>query len=205
MRVVNHLTLPTSSRGALRSRFRKRHWIRLPRFLSPQVLKMLTAGLGKLAFTERRSPVSRREICPPLSLPVTLLLNHPEIFKFIEDVTASSKRIRSVGGMVCRHRSGAGHFVDWHNDLDYPPVSGRMSEATLVINLGGSYAGGTLEIKSPKTGKVIARVSNPRAGDALLFRSHLPHRNTPITGRKPKITFVAWFSFDELRLRPPAN
>jgi hypothetical protein len=195
-----HFSLPATDRRILRERFKRRHWIRLPRFLKPSTLKKLEEQIHKAEFFEvnpmgRKDAVSSRQICSTDLGPIlNLLLSDQALFDFVEDVGNFSQRIKCMAGAVYRQTSSKKHYLHWHDDVNV--VVGESTLATLVVNIGGAYKGGRLEIRSPKTGKVVSRVSNARRGGALLLRSSVTHRSRPVVGPEPKLLFLGLMLLD---------
>lgn len=203
--VPDCLVLP-SARSALRRRFRRRRWVALPGLLAPALLRRLPARLRAAGFIERPFLSSRREHSPDLSELLAFLMCDPALLGFVREVTGARRPVRGVTGTAYRHRPGARHDIDWHVDTVDPPVPlAQMLRATLLVNLGGSYRGGLLELRArgPRLGP--ERIALPRAGDAVLFRGDLPHRGASVRGRRPKLTFACWFSHAPIRRRAGAS
>lgn len=190
---AEHLRVPPREEvQALRERFRRRHWVRLPRLLKPSVIDMLAPHFDETGFSERQSLYNRRDVSPRLAKILALVLSDVALFECVAKIIGGSRTIRSIAGGASRQTSSPRHYIDWHEDQPpFPP--GTAIDATLVVNLGGSYQGGLLELKSARSARPV-RIANARRGDAVLFRSSLLHRGTPVIGRKPKLTFIGWFS-----------
>ena len=180
--------------AALRSRFARHHWVRLPGILDPDLLADVQARLDRAEFVERVhhgvTPPSI-DLCMvpnPAAALLEMVFNDPSIFRLIERVTGCP-RIGRFGGFVYRLQPGFGHHHHWHDDL----VEGRL--VAMSVNLGpGVYEGGLLELRDRSTAQVLDRVSNIVPGDALLFRldAALQHRATPVTSGV-KTAFAGWY------------
>lgn len=192
--------LPRRDPASLSSIFASRHYVRLPGFLPPATLRLLAGGLASAPFQRPlRTRATLRDISPALGAMVTFFLHHPKLFAFVGCV-ARTNEPRGLFGMLYR-QGPAPHYVRWHRDTDYPPFTRQeLTRATLVINLGGRYRGGILELRRPGRPGSVTRVPVLRAGDAVLFRNSLFHRSSPVLGARPKVSYVGWFSPDALDL-----
>lgn len=184
-------------RAALVERYRRRHWVRLPGFLEPRLLRTLRAQLNRSRFVQKTaSETNCLEMVEGRGLPgiIALLLGQEPFFDFVRQATRSPARIRGMVGYVSRLRDSGEHYVNWHSDMRL--LKRRLTDATLLVNLGGPYAGGRTLLRVP--GGRVVRFSVPRAGDAVLFRGMLPHRSERVRGRRAKTLYVGWFSLDDV-------
>ena len=76
----DHFAVDAYDPRALRERFRRRHWISLPRFLKPRALELISGHLKKARFIDNRFNVNRRESSLPMGRILQVLLNHPALF-----------------------------------------------------------------------------------------------------------------------------
>lgn len=84
-----------------------------------------------------------------------------------------------------------GDHYGWHTDctsyLKAPDALDRKLSMSLLLN--DNYEGGELEFQYQPLDKKI----KPKAGEAIIFPSWLPHRVLPVTKGK-RISIVAWLS-----------
>jgi len=81
-----------------------------------------------------------------------------------------------------------GDHYDWHTD-PLPNDSGLERKLSMTLLLTEDYEGGELEFEyKPWHQKV-----KPKAGDAYIFPSWIPHRVLPVTKGK-RISLVAWMN-----------
>lgn len=183
---------------ALRAQFDRHHWVKLRGALAPELLFDVQARLAKAEFVERRHP----GVTPPsldlsmvpsaLSGLLELVFNDASIFALVERITGCGA-IARFGGFVYRLTPAHGHQHEWHNDL----VESRL--VAMSVNLGpGTYEGGVLELRDRASRRVLERVPNTGAGDALLFRidAALQHRACAVTAGV-KTAFAGWFFAEE--------
>ena len=180
--------------------FRKRHFIRLERFVDPRVLARLLPML-RIAGKQLRTKVHRegdrliaRELFLPLSAPLSvflyILLNQPRLFAAIGEFTQCDEAIRSFTGRYRVMPSGGKHFDTWHSDY----WCGRR--LGLSINLSvDPVVGGELQIRQ-RGSREIQKIAPGRFGDATLFRlgPSLIHRVCPVRSAAPKCGYVGWFT-----------
>jgi hypothetical protein len=85
---------------------------------------------------------------------------------------------------------GAGHASDWHSDVS----GGRM--ITMSVNLSTApFDGGELQIREASTERMLRRLRNTGAGDAVIFRidPSLQHQVLPLTGKASRDALAGWF------------
>ena len=182
---------PQTELGRARKLFDRQHYLHLPRFFDRDVLSLFQRLLENANFVLLDEGPSR-ELCladPGIYGRLEFLLNAPELFEALGNITGC-RGIRRYAGHVYRLEPGEGHFVDWHADLVGTRVLG------LTVNISArAYTGGTLEIRRRASKRMVARVPNPVAGDALLIRLSplLEHRVSAIEGDAARIACAGWF------------
>jgi 2-oxoglutarate-Fe(II)-dependent oxygenase superfamily protein len=176
---------------ALRKQFEDRHFLRLPKIFSPDLLDLILHQIESAPFTAFKHGAVGTDLKlthPSTEALLYFVTNNPALFSLVQQITGC-ERIGCFIGRVYRMVPGRKDEDSWHDDnSDY-----RM--LTLSINLSREeYSGGTLEIKEIATGR-ISDVQNTRLGDAILFRisNRLCHRVAPVTGHLPKTAYAGWF------------
>jgi predicted 2-oxoglutarate/Fe(II)-dependent dioxygenase YbiX len=90
-----------------------------------------------------------------------------------------------------RHaRADGAHYYPWHSDIAHERLVG------LSVNLSSElFEGGVLEVREERSRRVVARVANRTAGDAVLFRISpvLEHHVTPVTAGGERLVLAGWF------------
>jgi 2OG-Fe(II) oxygenase superfamily len=143
------------------------------------LLHKTNEGIG----TELRLPPG------PLSSALEFLTNDSGLFAAIEELTGCPP-IGCFRGRVYRMLPNAGHASDWHSDVS----GGRM--ITMSVNLSTSvFDGGELQIREAGTERMIRRLRNTGAGDAVIFRIDpaLQHQVLPLTGSAHRDALAGWF------------
>jgi hypothetical protein len=179
---------------ALRAEFDRCHVVRLPGFLSAELLGMLRKRLHGARFSRRVEDGVEIELTLEEPAPLALAmvtLNDPALFAEIDRLTGCGP-IGCFSGRVHLRRAtaGAGHYYPWHSDVAHERLVG------LSINLSEQpFEGGVLEIRQEASQQIIARVANPTPGDAVLFRisAGLEHHVTPVTTDAPRLVLAGWF------------
>ena len=175
----------------LRRHFERNHFVRLPGFLSAELLKDLRKKIPRARFSRRVHKDIAVELCMKDHDAFRLLwflTNDFRLFQWIEAITGCEK-IGCFTGRVYR-MEGKGHHDDWHNDM----TANRM--VAMSVNVSEKvYKGGHLmlrKIGKPSTARIIR---NTGFGDAILFHlSHeLEHRIMNITGPEAKTAYAGWF------------
>lgn len=186
------LQTASTSVASLRETFERQSYVRLPGFLSTEILSLVEPRINSADFFERidEGPATTRELCMAVNSGLStllLLVNDDNLFQLIQDITGCA-RIRCFEGRVYKFVGGAGHYHRWHNDV----VENRM--VAMSVNLGGGYSGGVLQIRERGSKRMLVEVTNAGKGDAIIFRlsKQLEHRITEVTERT-KITFAGWF------------
>ena len=178
----------------LREHYHRHSWIRLPGFLSAELLEPVTQGIAAAQFQEFTHPDidSNKELqlgeCAALKL-LELVMNNVQLFQFLDRVTDCG-HIGSFVGRVYRFDAQNGHHDAWHDD------SGFHRRLALSLNLSSHvYEGGTLGLRSKSQKARVSHVQNTGLGDAIVFRisDSLEHRVSNVTGEHSKTAFAGWF------------
>ena len=183
-----------------RSDFEKQDWVRLPAVLDRELWNIIQEQLAASNLEGKTA-----SIYPAFNVSdgaLLVLLNSPQLFKIIEQITGCG-HIGCLRGRIYRIVPGASHYDDpthyqrpyeiltgWHTDLNGTRL------LALSINLNTApYQGGTLSIREAKTRRILCEVTNPGFGDAVLFRidERLEHRVSDVEGTVAKIAFSGWF------------
>jgi hypothetical protein len=184
--------------AALREDFEGHQCLVLPNFLDKTLLRYIEKQLATTRFftnVPRRAtgePIAR-ELCvgaeEPLAALFPLLLNRPQLFQVMQQITGCPT-IGSFGGRLYRREPDANHYDSWHNDLSDHRLVG------MSINLTSTaYTGGTFQLRHRQTQRMLCEVAPTSWGDAHIFRiaSHLQHRVTPVEGRIARTAYAGWF------------
>jgi hypothetical protein len=181
-------------RDRLREEFERRHCVRLPGLLDPDLLQAVQREVERAAFYERvhEGIGANRELCMAHGTAdglLHVLLNAPELFRVIEEVTGCDP-VGCFIGRVYRMVPGAGHHDAWHDDV------GDRRLVAMSLNLStATYSGGLLQLRDRESGRLLHEVANVGSGDAIVFRlaPHLQHRVSLVEGTVPKTAFAGWF------------
>jgi hypothetical protein len=185
-----------------RAEFTERRCALLPEFLEPALLRYLmghvaAAQLVVKSETDEESGEFGQTLFMPLNEPawfvLHLLLNRPPLFQLIAELTGCRRPENFFGRIHCS-LPGAGHQIDWHNDLGDHRLIG------LWLNLSvGPWAGGLFQLREKDSPRPIFEVGGEagqtRPGDALIFRiaPELEHRSTPVDAGSARTVGVGWF------------
>jgi hypothetical protein len=187
-----NLSLTEEQLQHAREDFQQKHFIRLPRILSTELLEEFSLRISNSDWEERIHDNIGLEVCLSDKRIVALLnflLNDQSLFRLLERIT-DCNRIGSFSGRVYRMAPDSGHYDSWHTDV------GEHRLLALSINLGKQpYEGGVLEIRHHTSPDRSTQVLNTGFGDAVLFRlmEGLEHRVTNVEGTVPKTAFAGWF------------
>lgn len=193
----------------LRREFDRRHTVRLPGILEPELLAVVLRGIDQAEFYERTHQAigPNKELCLEKSPVVGLLhvlLNGEDLFRTIRRITGCGS-IGCFDGRVYRVTPGCGHHDSWHSDV----AEHRL--VAMSINLSATaYRGGILQVRDHRSRRIIHEVANAGLGDAILLRvsDELQHRITDVEGTGSKTAFAGWFqsapAFHSL-LKPESN
>jgi predicted 2-oxoglutarate/Fe(II)-dependent dioxygenase YbiX len=178
----------------LREDYDKNHWIKLPNFLTNEILQFVRGRIEQSEFQEKcyadlgfDSREQRLNDEMTVSM-LEFLLNDTKLFKLIEKITGCPQ-IGCFAGRVYRLNPDTDIDV-WHDD----DVYNRM--VSVSINLSPQiYSGGILQIQDCNTKQIIQEVSNTGFGDCVIFKiaPYLIHRVTKVTGKYPRTAFAGWF------------
>ena len=94
--------------------------------------------------------------------------------------------LKTKNAIYNEYHSDAGGKYDWHVDhSQHPKWDTKM---TFIINLSESFTGGEFQLYNGQEPATITEFSEP--GTALVFKSHIMHRVTPVTsGTRRTLTF----------------
>jgi hypothetical protein len=177
---------------AAKAEFASQHSLVLRGFIEPSLLSAIQRQLSHEAFLHKTNQGIGTELrLPPgpLSSGLEFLTNDPSLFEAIEELTGCSS-IGCFRGRVYRMLPGAGHASDWHSDVS----GGRM--ITMSVNLSTApFDGGELQIREASTERMLRRLRNTGAGDAVIFRidPSLQHQVLPLTGKASRDALAGWF------------
>ena len=176
----------------LRATFDQQHWLRLPHFVEPALLKTIQNGLPDNLFQPFEHHGIGEELvvghCSGLTL-LTFLTNDPRLLDLVGHIT-SHKLVASFTGRIYRLNPSSGHYDSWHDDLrEHRLIAMSLNLATQP------HRGGILQIRDRASKQVLQEVTNTTYGDAIIFRlgKHLQHRVTPVEGTVPRTAFAGWF------------
>ncbi len=175
-----------------RAAFDRNKYLKLPAFVEPSLLATLLDELDRTEFYDRVHEGIGTELCAVPGVvtgTLEMLMNDPVLHQTVEAVTGCG-HIGCFQGRAYRLVPNTGHHDSWHSDV------GEDRLIALSINLGREpYEGGRLQIRYADATDVLSEVSNPIAGDAVMFRVDpgLRHRVDPVTGRAPRTAYAGWF------------
>jgi hypothetical protein len=116
-------------------------------------------------------------------------LRRPDIFRWLEDITACGP-INDVQGDIVRHDPTCPQGLDWHDD-----TSDRGRRLAITINLDDRpYDGGVFEVRRRGETALLTRHVHRRVGETLIFGvdRRFEHRLTPVT-TSARTVFAGWF------------
>jgi hypothetical protein len=176
----------------LRAEFDRQHLLHLPGFLEPALLRLIQETLAQTTFQPRAQPTGTelRPVDTTSYYALELLMNSPQLFRIIEQITGCHG-IACFNGRIYRRLQSPEYHQRWHTDV---ADDGRI--VAVSINLSTEvYAGGVLQIRHAGTQEVFCEARNTGFGDALLFRvdPKLEHHITPVEGDVPKTAMAGWF------------
>ena len=186
------VTASSEALAAARAGFERNKYLKLPEFVEPALLGSLLDELDRTEFYDRVHEGIGTELCAVPGLvsgTLEMLMNDPLLQQTVTAITGCG-HIGCFQGRVYRLVPNTGHYDSWHSDV------GEDRLVALSINLGREpYEGGRLQIRYADATDVLGEVSNPIAGDAVMFRVHptLRHRVDPVTGRAPRTAYAGWF------------
>ncbi|MBS1522332.1 MAG: 2OG-Fe(II) oxygenase [Bacteroidetes bacterium] len=195
-----------------RDEFESTHCVFIPGFLSGNTLENILRKLQTATFQTKFETDNTNKLGKvlfiPLSDPVVftfwLLLNNPELFSMLQEITQCG-HIGNFVGRIHRSEGGEDHSIEWHSDN----TDNRLLAITLCLGTD-DYTGGKLQIKSKDDENIIREFGQLTAGDAIIFKisPHLKHRLTNLeTGRRT--VGIGWFrsepdfdTFAAMHLKP---
>lgn len=168
--------------------YRRRRYLLIPGFLDPALLHLLQDQIERTRFQIVKHRGFGRDLRVEQSnatASLNFLLNDRRLFRFVEQTTGCG-RLGSLIGSVRRAVPKPGDALGWHNDN----LGDRM--VSITINLSSAqYQGGVLQIRSARSKKIVAEVSNTGPGNAV--SADLEHHNTAVSGEIAKTAFSGWF------------
>lgn len=181
----------------LKREFAESSLVFLPQFLEPSILNRLMERLTTTDFVTKYEMSGREDFGKTMFVPETepvlftfhLLLNNPQLFGIVEEIT-NCGAIGNFSGRMHRSQAGGNHSIDWHGDnADY-----RMIGLTVDLSRE-KYTGGKFQLRETATGKILREIGDTRAGDAFLFRisPDLQHRLTTLVSGGDRSVGVGWF------------
>ena len=95
---------------------------------------------------------------------------------------------------------GRGHRSRWHSDA----AGGRCVGLRLDLS-GAPFRGGVLQLKDPRSGRLLASAPSMAPGEAVLYglSPRLRHRASPMRGKRPQTALDGWFLERRPRRRAP--
>jgi len=174
-----------------RAHFEQQDWVRLPAFLDQEMWETTQEQLAASDFEEKTASLYRELNVSNSALPfaLLLLLNNPQLFKIIEQITDCG-HVGCFRGRIYRNLPGANHHVAWHTDLNETRL------VALTVNLNTEqYQGGVLTIREAKSRRTLCELPNSGFGDAIIFRidKRLEHRVSDVEGSVAKTALAGWF------------
>lgn len=172
--------------------------LRLPQLLEPELWQFLQRELAQARFEAQTYERIGSELCMvpgTVDFLLNLVSNDAGFLELIRQITGCDA-IRSFLGRVYRLTPGEGHGTTWHNDL----MTGTRLVAMSVNLSPEAYCGGTLQLRDPRSNRILQELANTGPGDAILFRigSDLQHRVTPVNGTVPKSAYAGWFQSENV-------
>ena len=176
----------------LRAEFDRQHLLHVPGFLAPPLLQLILETLAQTTFQPRVQPTGTelRPVDTTSYYALELLMNSPQLFRLIEQITGCTG-IACFNGRIYRRSQSPEHEQRWHTDV---AADGRV--VAVSINLSTEvYRGGVLQIRRAGSQDILCEARNTGFGDALIFRvdPELEHRITPVEGDVPKTAMAGWF------------
>lgn len=190
----DRVQIPTEDEARrLRREFDARHYIRVPSFLAPDLMRWTRDRLASAAFDwqihDALDPPARNLhlVDVALRMKVRTLFNDERLFAAVEQVTGCDRIGCCVTNVYYLDASPDARDT-WHGDVD----GNRL--VAMSVNIGGPYAGGTLQIRERASHRLVSDVDNNGDGSAVLFRidDGLEHFVTPVTAGR-RLAIAGWF------------
>jgi hypothetical protein len=180
------------SLDSLRHAFARDHVVRLPRFLSAELLQMIGERIAAGTFSPREDAGIAIELCLDENRALDLLafvMHAPALIEGVRAITGCAP-IATFAGRVYRFDPHVAHHDSWHDDA--------ASGARLVgfsLNLGGPFRGGEFQLRAKAAPEDVVTIANTGPGHAILFRIDpaLQHRVRAVEGETAKTAFAGWF------------
>lgn len=176
----------------LKTTFDRQHWLRLPQFVAPDLLRRIQNDLAAGEFRAKvHEGIGRELVTGPdgaFSL-VTFLVNDPRLFELVGHITGC-RDIQCFTGRIYRMNPGSEHYDSWHDDVEgHRLIAMSLNLATMP------HEGGVLQIRERASRRILQEVTNTTYGDAIIFRisRELQHRVTAVDGAVARTAFAGWF------------
>lgn len=165
----------------------------MPKFFDPVLLARLSPGKEAADFRSRYTPGIGTQLVnwdPRLIGAVRMHMVSDQLRQILSVITGMPIP-RGFDGILSRSEPGGQQRLDWHDDQR--KVGGRV--LGLTLNVGTSYQGGRLQVRSKATKEHFANVGLTNPGDAVLFRisRDLEHRVTDVVGTQARLVLTGWF------------
>lgn len=178
----------------IQAEFNEKHCVIFPKLLAPDLVQSVLRGIEQAEFnlTDNVNMIAKDIHIPqedPTNYLMNFLMNNETLSNTVQRVTGCSQ-FGMYLGRIYRMMPTHDHYDSWHDDLVFNRV------AAMSINLTPEpYAGGTVQFRERKSGRIVNEVHNVGLGDAMIFRiaPYLEHRVTPVTGTVPRTAFAGWF------------
>ena len=200
------IQLPITEVARLRAEFTAQACVVLPQLLAHNTRQQLLQQLAKAHFVAKaHHTATDAEFAKDVTIVgdalalhhLHLLLNHPQLFAFVQAVTGC-RPIGCFYGRIYRTLPDADHHLDWHDDThdDGAEEGSGTRLIGLSVNLSpAAYGGGHFQLRKKDSTTLLADVTHRCVGDAHLFRigSDLEHCLTPVTGTVARTAAAGWF------------
>jgi hypothetical protein len=176
----------------LRNEFARNHYVHLPQFLEPGLLKIVNNRVHQGEFVDRTHHGIGTEQCLVPGIATSILqlaFNDPVLLQTVAAV-ADCGPVKCFDGRVYRMAPDGGHYDSWHSD------AGEDRQIAVSVNLSPEpYEGGQLEIREATSTNASHVVSNVGFGNAVMFRISpaLRHRVSAVTGSHARTAYAGWF------------
>jgi hypothetical protein len=154
--------------------------------------RMLAAARGTAFREDHVAELGTRAVEEPQRVggTINVLLNRPDLFRWLEAVTGRTGLAGAEGRLV-QTRAGGGDALEWHNDLQ----QSRRALAITISLTEAVYNGGLFELRRVDDPATTRCFTHARAGTALIFDlgSDIEHRVQPLSSGGPRRVFTGWF------------
>jgi Rps23 Pro-64 3,4-dihydroxylase Tpa1-like proline 4-hydroxylase len=195
-RCGTQIDLTQDDRERLRSEFAQQQAIRLPRFVAPDLLRLVMDRVVKSPFRdaewEEQRVVGTRQVAEDHCVVALLhlLCTEAKLRALAEELTGCGP-VKGFYGRLYRLLPDSGQEIRWHDDL-----SDTDRLLALSMNLSPEpFEGGVLTLRRKDSHEVLFEYANQGKGDAVLFRvaPHLQHRVSEVRGTALRMAFAGWF------------